>query len=74
MTEQEQILNLKGRLFDITEALASARTQNEQFIQILSEIATAVGVTGDEAGNITLGEISKAVKALLPVQEEIPTE
>ena len=78
MNEQEQqILLLKGRVFDLTESLASLRTQGQQFADVLSKIAQLLSLEADENGSVRLEAIVSAVEALAPeapVQEELPLE
>lgn len=65
---QESVVLLKARLFDVQEQAGAIKAQADEYAGALSEIAAAVGVTGE---SVMLIDIIKAVKALVPEQSEL---
>lgn len=77
MSEQEQqVLILKGRVFDLTESLSQVRAQSDQFAGVLSTLAQILGIQPDENGSVRIEDIVATVSSLIPapVQEELPLE
>lgn len=68
---QESVVLLKARLFDVQEQASAVKAQADEYAGALSEIAQAVGITGE---SVTLVDIIKAVKALVPEQGELEVE
>lgn len=68
---QESVVLLKARLFDVQEQAGAIKAQADEYASTLGEIAQVVGITGD---SVTLVDIVKAVKALVPEQGELEVE
>lgn len=66
---QSQIAQLKIRVFDTAEALQTSQANFEQLSQVLSQVASIVGLTPGEDGQVQLQDIIDAVVALVPVVE-----
>lgn len=68
---ESAVVVLKARLFDVTDQAANIQAENKELSNALTEIAVAVGVTGE---TVALKDIVAAVKALVPVQGELDVE
>lgn len=67
---QNQVVQLKSRILDATDAANSLQTQVQELSSALQAISELVGLRPNEQGTLALQDIIDGVKAVIPVPED----
>lgn len=67
---QNQVVQLKSRILDATDAANSLQTQVQELSSALQAISELVGLRPNEQGTLALQDIIDGVKAVIPVLED----
>jgi archaellum component FlaC len=64
-----EITNLKAQVYDLSSALQNSNSNVNSLQEALSSIATKVGITPDEQGQIEISKIVDAVREIDGVEQ-----